>query len=141
VAAIFVLATVAMSRQLAVDSKLIPLALLFGTLSDGGLASFHLIEYAAPSPSIPPYLGAPLWIVSLWMAFAVTLTRSLAWLMDRPALAAAFGALGGPLAYSGAARGWHALHFEPPQWRGETWLALSWALAMYLFAMIVRRSG
>ena len=42
---------------------------------------------------------APHWIVALWMLFATTLNLSLAWLKRSVALAAAFGAVGGPLAY------------------------------------------
>ncbi len=42
---------------------------------------------------------APYWIVTMWMLFATTLNVSMRWLRGRPALAAAFGAIGGPMAY------------------------------------------
>lgn len=47
---------------------------------------------------VVPFL-APYWIVAMWMIFATTLNSSLSWLKGRDALAAAFGAAGGPLAY------------------------------------------
>jgi Protein of unknown function (DUF2878) len=129
----FSAANLAMSTDRTLDLKLIGMALTFGLVSDGLLATLHLMSYEAPGPT-----GAPLWILSLWSAFAVTLNRSLAWLQRRPPAAAAFGALGGPLAYSGAARGWGAVDFVAPIWRGEVFLALSWAAAMYLFARVIR---
>jgi hypothetical protein len=52
-------------------------------------------------------------------------------------MAALFGAIGAPLAYTAAGSGWHALQFLTPKWRGELWLAVTWALAMYLFARVV----
>lgn len=129
----FCAANYAMSNNRTLDLKLIGMALTFGLVSDGLLAALHFMSYGAPSPT-----GAPFWILSLWSAFAVTLNRSLAWLQSRPPAAAAFGALGGPLAYSGAARGWGAVDFVAPIWRGELFLALSWATSMYLFARVIR---
>jgi hypothetical protein len=40
----------------------------------------------------------------MWALFATMLTVCLRWLRPRPALAAAFGLVGGPLAYYGGAR-------------------------------------
>ncbi|MDH3410780.1 MAG: DUF2878 domain-containing protein, partial [Gammaproteobacteria bacterium] len=42
---------------------------------------------------------APYWIVTMWMLFATTLNVSMRWLRGKPAIAAAFGLIGGPLAY------------------------------------------
>jgi hypothetical protein len=134
----FCAANLAMSRERLLDLKLIGMAVLFGLLSDGSLDALNLLHYSAPHPSIPTSTGAPLWILTLWCAFAVTLNRSLQWVQRRPPAAAAFGALGGPLAYSGAGRGWGAVEFVAPAWRAEIWLAVSWATAMYLFACVIR---
>lgn len=41
----------------------------------------------------------PLWLWMLWPLFATLVHHSLAWLWRRPWLAAALGALGGPLSY------------------------------------------
>jgi hypothetical protein len=134
----FCAANLALSNQRRLDLMLISMAIAFAMISDGLLAALDYIHYASATPSIPTSAGAPLWIISLWSAFAVTLNRSLAWLQRRPPFAAAFGAIGGPLAYAGAARGWGALEFNTPAWRGELWLAVSWATSMYLFARVIR---
>lgn len=139
-AALFTAANLVWSAQRSLDLKLISMAVALGVLSDGGLARLNLVEFASPSPAIPSS-GAPLWIVTLWMAFAVTLNRSLAWLQQRPMFAVAFGAIGGPLAYGAAAKGWGSVRFEPPSWRAEVWLAISWATSMYLFGRVVRLGG
>lgn len=126
----------AVSDQRALDVRLLSMALLFGVLCDGGLARLQLVDFSAATPAIPTG-GAPLWILTLWMAFSLTLNRSLRWLQRRPLTAAIFGAIGAPLAYTAAGMEWNSLEFLAPRWRGELWLALSWALAMYLFARVV----
>jgi hypothetical protein len=110
----------------ALELRLIAAALLFGTTIDGVAAAGGLIHYSAAAPALPQG-GAPLWILALWMAFALTLTRSLAWLNGRPQVGMLIGAVGAPLAYLSAARGWHALAFVQPEWRGLLWLAAAWA--------------
>lgn len=120
------------------DVRLIAAALACGMLIDGVAAAARLIHYAAASPALPPG-GAPLWILALWTAFALTLTRSLAWLAGRRWLAALLGAVGAPAAYLSAARGWHAIAFAPPEWRGLLWLAAGWAAATAgLVALLTR---
>ncbi len=47
---------------------------------------------------------APIWIIAMWTLFATLLGHSLRWLRGRPLLAAAFGLVGGPLAYAGGAQ-------------------------------------
>jgi hypothetical protein len=42
---------------------------------------------------------APYWIVTMWMLFGTTINMSMRWMRGRPLLAAAFGFVGGPLAY------------------------------------------
>jgi len=73
------------------------------------------------------------------MSFAMTVPQSLAFLQSRPWLAAVFGAVGGPLAYLGAARGWNAVAFAAPIAVGVTVLALCWAIAMPLLSTLSAR--
>jgi hypothetical protein len=83
---------------------------------------------------------APYWIVALWVLFATTLNVSLAWLKRRLALAAAFGAIGGPLSYLGGAK-LGALSFGN---EGAALIALSlgWAaLTPLLLRLAVRHDG
>ncbi|MDX1609781.1 MAG: DUF2878 domain-containing protein [Halofilum sp. (in: g-proteobacteria)] len=44
---------------------------------------------------------SPIWMVALWCNFATAPSVALYWLAGRPLLAAALGAVGGPLAYFG----------------------------------------
>ena len=59
--------------------------------------------YAFTRTSAAPWL-CPLWMVALWMIFATTLNVSMAWLAGRYRLAAALGALCGPVSYVAGAR-------------------------------------
>ena len=63
----------------------------------------------------------------------------LGYLHRRLLLAAVFGAIGGPLAYLGAARGWDVVQFAQPQWHSLLALAAGWAVAMPLLAWLARR--
>jgi hypothetical protein len=78
------------------DIKLFALAGIFGFIFDGLMQWNGMIIYNDPGV---PYPLTPIWIVVLWVLFALTLNHSLSWLKGRVVLAAIFGALGGPLAY------------------------------------------
>jgi hypothetical protein len=117
-------------------AMLLGLALLGGVLVDGLLALSGLARYAAAWPSP---LAAPAWILGLWCAFATTLTGSLRVLQTHLGAAAAIGAIGAPLAYLGAARGWGAVAFAEPAVWGLALLALGWALVLPALAWSARR--
>ncbi|KRD80349.1 DUF2878 domain-containing protein [Lysobacter sp. Root983] len=118
--------------------RLVVAAVVAGVLVDGGLAGSGLAVYAAARPALPAG-GAPLWILALWSAFALTLTQSLSALRTRAWLAPLLGAIGAPLAYLGAARGWQAMTFAPPVWPGVLALAIGWAVALTLLARWAQR--
>lgn len=120
--------------------RLLVAAVVAGALVDGGLAGSGLARYAAASPALPTG-GAPLWILALWSAFALTLTQSLSALRTRLWLAPVLGAVGAPLAYLGAARGWQAVSFAAPIWPAVLALAIGWAIALTLLAHLARRMG
>ncbi|WP_305803961.1 DUF2878 domain-containing protein [Stenotrophomonas sp. YIM B06876] len=117
---------------------MVTLGIVLGLLVDGGAAMAGLLHYAAADRALPAG-GAPLWILGLWACFALTFEQSLAFLCRRPWLALAFGAVGGPLAYWGAQRGWQAVQFGTPLWAPLLWLAVGWALATSMFAWTLRR--
>ena len=117
--------------------RALALALLSGLVIDGLLAHAGALRFAAASPTFPGG-GAPLWILGLWLAFAMTLTRSLAFLQHRLGVAAMFGAVGAPLAYIAAGRGWQAVAFAPPAWQVLLALAGGWAVALPLLALSAR---
>jgi hypothetical protein len=77
------------------------LACAIGAVFDSALAASGLILYREGTVVNG---AAPYWIVALWALFATTLNRSLAWLHGRYALAAALGAVAGPLSYWAGAR-------------------------------------
>ena len=123
------------SSQQASDARLLACAVACGILLDGSLAGSGLLQYASPKPA----LLAPAWILALWAAFAMTLNHSMTFLRGRPLLAAAFGAVGGPLAYLGASRGFDAVAFVEPGWPALLGLALGWGLAMPALAVLAHR--
>ena len=114
------------------DARVLMAALGCGVLVEGVAAGSGLLAYAAPQPALP----APAWIVLLWGAFALTLNHSMAWFAQRPLVASVFAAIGGPLAYLGAARGFGAVAFPAPAWPALAWLAACWAVALPLLLRI-----
>lgn len=137
-AAGFIALQMTISERRALDVRLAILALVFGLAIDGTLSELGWMRYAAPAPALPPG-GAPLWILALWVSFSLTLTRSFAWLSGHPVWGAVFGAIGGPIAYWSAARGFHAVRFVPSSYRGVAGLAAGWSTAMTVLFYTVRR--
>lgn len=87
---------------LGVDARGLLRAILLGLAGaalDGLLAALGLLAY--PGTDGAWALPVPPWIVSLWIAFALLPSASLAWLAPRPGLALLLGALGGPLSALG----------------------------------------
>jgi len=105
---------------------------LFDTLMVA-TGAFTPVRSLLPRPFSPP------WMVGLWMNFAATLNVSLSWLLGRYRLAAAFGAIGGPLAYySGAKLG---ATETLPTLTGLLMLAVGWAVMTPLLAWLAVRLG
>jgi Protein of unknown function (DUF2878) len=144
-AAIFIALHLAFARQSragrATDFKLLTIAILVGMMLDGTIATSGLARYAANGMTLPSG-GAPLWILSMWASFALTLRHSMTFLLGRPMLALVFGAIGGPLAYLGASRGWQVIAFAEPRWMALLALSIGWGLAIPLLTMLaIRWSG
>ncbi|CAN5620942.1 DUF2878 domain-containing protein [soil metagenome] len=134
-ALVFVAWQWAVSRQRMADLRLLAVALGCGLVIDGAMAASGLAGYAAAWPFAA---FAPAWILAVWAAFAMTLNQSMRWMQPRLWVAGLLGAVGGPLAYLGAARGWGAVEFAAPQWQALLGLAVAWALAMPLLAGLGR---
>ena len=81
------------------DIRLFAYALIIGFVFDGLIQFNGLILYNDTGWSFPL---TPLWILMLWILFAMTLNHSLSWLKGRIFVSSLFGALGGPLAYMAA---------------------------------------
>ena len=69
---------------------------LIGAVFDSALVAAGWVTF--PSGMISEST-APYWIVTMWMLFGTTINLSMRWMRGRPVLAAAFGFIGGPLAY------------------------------------------
>jgi hypothetical protein len=135
-ASLFVAISVGLSRSRGVLLGLVILALVMGAALDGAFAASGWLRYSAPWPSTQ---AAPAWILAMWAAFAATFPGALAFLQRRPVLAFVLGAVAGPLAYLGAARGWNAVVFVAPMPRTLAALALGWGVSTCLLALYARR--
>jgi hypothetical protein len=125
----------AAARHYKTDLSLMASAITMGLLFDSALIHAGFANYAAAWPFAAI---APAWILALWAGFSLTFTQSLAYLQTRLWLAALLGAAGGPLAYWGAARGWHVVIFASPSWRGLLCLGVGWGLATPTLAWLAR---
>jgi len=123
-------------RHYKTDLSLMATAIVMGFLLDGGLIRAGLASYATPWPSAAL---APAWILALWATFSLTFSQSLAYLQTRLWLAVLLGAVGGPLAYLSAARGWHVVTFVDPTWHALLWLGIGWGLATPALAWLAKR--
>lgn len=126
------------STSRALACRLVGIAVLLGMLVDGGAGALGLVHYASAHPALPPG-GAPVWILGLWGAFGVTLVSAFRWISGRPVLAAVLGAIGGPLSYMGAQRGWSTVIFTLPAWHAMAYLAVGWAIALAVLAAVAAR--
>jgi hypothetical protein len=123
------------SQHPGIELRLIAVALLVGALLESTWVSCGLIRYSAAWP----WRALPAWLMALWVAFALTILPLFGYLRARPWLAATLGAIGGPLAYLGAARGWHAVRLPTPAWPTLLALALGWGIALPLLTSLARR--
>ena len=105
------------------------------------VAAFGLaLEAVALSFGRYAYAGGFLsgWVVALWLLLAATLESSLAWLAERPVLAALIGAAAGPLSFrAGVGLGAGIYLAEPAQ--ASAVLAALWAVALPGAFIVSRR--
>lgn len=120
----------------AADLRLLGLAVLVGFVVDTLWLQGGLLRFAAAVPS-PDW--APVWILALWAAFALTLNHCLGALQGRPWLAAALGLVGGPLAYWIAARTWSAAELLAPPWTVLACIGVAWAVLTPLLLGLAAR--
>ena len=99
---------------------------VFGSAMDSVQSGLGLLSFeGATSPWI-----CPPWIAALWLHFGSQRETMLRLAFRYPALAALFGAVGGPLAYwAGVRLGAASFHSSHPEWSVVS-LALVWSLAM-----------
>ena len=134
--ALAVLLRVALTDRPRAEAVLMLAALAVGLAWETLALQAGWVQYASPGP----WPGVvPLWILAMWVLFATALRSSLRWLQGRPALAALFGAVGGPLSYAAAAR-MGACRFEQPVVSALA-LGVAWAVITPLLVVLARRVG
>ncbi|MBM4188677.1 MAG: DUF2878 domain-containing protein [Gemmatimonadetes bacterium] len=119
------------------DLRLVVTSLAIGFVVETSLLAGEVLRYQ-PTPSATPWLP-PVWILTLWAAFAITLRHSLRWLQRHLGVAAAAGAIFGPVAFR-AGEAFGAVVFPPD--RGTSYLALSvaWGTALPILMAMARRA-
>ena len=80
------------------DIKIISFALLVGLIIDSLFFQFNLINYQGGI--LTQLKLAPLWILSMWAGFSVTLLYSLDSIKNRYLSSGLLGFIGGPLSYN-----------------------------------------
>lgn len=135
VAGALTLAHVALARARGPEVVLVAVALLTGIVVEtwqiqGG--TYRLLAGARPG-GLPP-----LWLLALWAQFATTFRFSLTSVLRRPLAAAAFGAIGGPVAFLAGERV-GAVVLWAPVWPGVVRLVTAWALALLWLSWCTRR--
>lgn len=134
---VFAIAHLSSPMRVGGDGLLIAVALLLGVIIDSAYAVSGVLSYTAPFPSTQL---APLWILALWVGFALTLNHSLAYLAHRPLIATIAGAVVGPISYWSAGRAFDAVELGDPLWHSVFALSFGWAGAMLVLSLVARRS-
>jgi hypothetical protein len=123
---IFAIWQLSVSRAPRDDLVLMLVAAVIGFAVDSAWVLLGFMRFSTPAPWSEL---APIWIVSLWVGFALTLNHSLAGLKQHLWLAMGLGLVGGPLAYAFAERTWRAVELGDPVWLVFGALALAWGAA------------
>lgn len=110
------------------------IALFIGGIFDQMLLHLNLVSYQAHGWGTSL---VPAWILALWAVFVTVLNVSLRWMRGNWLVAILFGAIGGPLAYAGAAKlGAVALNALPASYIA---LSVGWAILTPLLLKVSER--
>lgn len=139
----FTVACFWLSAQRRRDALTLLIAMPVGFLMDSILAKSGLLGFAGAYPSVH---WAPLWIMALWLGFAMTLNHSLQPIYQNPRWTFLFGFLGGPLAYAIASLRFDAMHLKTEPLAALLAVALVWGFGLTLirkldFLLRARRSA
>ncbi len=137
IAVILIGVHVALSVERSVEIRLVVLATVVGAVVETIATGTGTYRFTSGT-MIDPF--PPLWLLAMWAQFATTLRFSLRRVIARPVLAALFGAVGGPLAFLAGER-LGAITLLPPLRFGLLRLSVSWAIALLVFSVVVRRSA
>lgn len=128
-------AHLALSVERSVEVRLVVIATAVGALVEIGQIAAG--TYRFTSGTVIDALPPP-WLLAMWAQFATTFRFSLRAVITRPIRAALFGAAGGPIAFLAGER-LGAVTLLPPVTPGLLRLSISWAIALVVFSVVVRR--
>ncbi|KQP18365.1 DUF2878 domain-containing protein [Pseudorhodoferax sp. Leaf267] len=124
----------AVSARPAQEAKLVLLTGLVGAVVETLVVLQGNVAYPSGQPfsDLPPY-----WMVALWALLAIALNVTLRWLRGRWWLAAAVGAVAGPMAFSAGVRMGGAQFLHPGL--AVATLALVWAVVLPVLVRLSAR--
>ena len=107
---------------------------LLGYIVDSALVLYGVISFPESAQLGGP---SPMWMVSLWFAFASFLGGPLLWLLKRPLFVVALGGIGGPLSYIGGSKS-GAMHLMDSTLQAGLIIGLAWATVMTFASLWAR---
>lgn len=116
------------------ELRLVLLTTAIGFGADSVFAATGVLQYS--SGLMTSWL-APVWILSLWVAFATTLNVSFRWLQSRPGLAMLLGAVSGPMSYYAGSRMGAVVMPDPAL--ALISLSVAWAILMPLLLILASK--
>lgn len=137
VAVLFASFTLAYSSQRQQDLRTLGIALPVGFAMDTILVQSQCLQFASPYPL--PGL-APVWIMALWLGFALTLNHSLRSIYTKAMPTFLFGLLGGPVAYGIATLRFEAMSVQGSTLQCAIWIGLVWGLGLSAIRWLDLRS-
>ncbi len=119
------------------DLKVVAVAVVLGLIIDTLFLQFNVFKFA---DSFPVEGISPLWIILLWVGFALTVNHSMQWLNKHPLLPALAGAIFAPLSYlAGLRLGAVEYHIDPLL--VSAFISVPWALALTILYTIANTSN
>lgn len=124
-----------LSEERSIEVRLVVLATTVGAVVE--MIQIAASTYRFTSGTVIDALPPP-WLLALWAQCATTFRFSLRSVITRPVPAMLFGAVGGPIAFLAGER-LGAVTLLPPFGNGLLRLSISWAIALAVFSVVVRR--
>lgn len=109
------------------DIRLILLVIPIGLILDSLWQHLNLVEFVS-SPLAPI---TPIWLMMLWISFALTFNHSMSWLKPKPGFAALLGIACAPMSYWGGSR-LGGMEYLENIWLVSAIIGMSWAGVMWL---------
>ncbi|MBX2848109.1 MAG: DUF2878 domain-containing protein [Acidiferrobacterales bacterium] len=115
-------------RRAKSDKKLVLIAIIMGLVIDSIWINLGIMEFTNKTP-----IGwiSPIWILALWIGFALTINHSLSFLKIHPLLPILLGLISAPLSYYAGKR-LGAVEYNYDALLVSAYIGLAWAIALPL---------